>query len=114
MKRSIILVVCAMSWLFVANTHAAVSHQPQKRVHNKIDASEDKETVFVTSLMQKMTLAEKIGQLSQYVGGELLTGPQSDALSDSLLCMVWWVLSSMWVALKNCENCRKRTCNYRG
>lgn len=84
MKRSIILVVCAMSWLFVANTHAAVSHQPQKRVHNKIDASEDKETVFVTSLMQKMTLAEKIGQLSQYVGGELLTGPQSDALSDSL------------------------------
>ena len=34
--------------------------------------------------MQKMTLAEKIGQLSQYVGGELLTGPQSDALSDSL------------------------------
>ena len=81
MKRSIILVVCAMSWLFVANTHAVVSHQ---RVHNKIDASEDKETVFVTSLMQKMTLAEKIGQLSQYVGGELLTGPQSDALSDSL------------------------------
>ena len=32
-----------------------------------------------------MTLEEKIGQLSQYVGHDLLTGPQSEALSDSLL-----------------------------
>ena len=38
----------------------------------------------VLDLMQKMTLTEKIGQLSQYVGGSLLTGPQSGALSDSL------------------------------
>ena len=34
--------------------------------------------------MKKMTLTEKIGQLSQYVGGELLTGPKSGAVSDSL------------------------------
>ena len=34
--------------------------------------------------MKKMTLTEKIGQLSQYVGGELLTGPQSGSLTDSL------------------------------
>ena len=44
----------------------------------------DNETKFVHELMQKMTLTEKIGQLSQYVGGTLLTGPQSGALSDSL------------------------------
>ena len=35
--------------------------------------------------MSRMTLEEKIGQLSQYVGHDLLTGPQSEALSDSLL-----------------------------
>jgi len=34
--------------------------------------------------MKQMTLTEKIGQLSQYVGGELLTGPKSGAVSDSL------------------------------
>lgn len=53
MKRSIILVVCAMSWLFVANTHAAISYQPHKRVHNKIDASEDKETVLLPLLCKR-------------------------------------------------------------
>jgi len=40
---------------------------------------------FIKSLMSRMTLEEKIGQLSQYVGHDLLTGPQSEALSDSLL-----------------------------
>ena len=44
----------------------------------------EKETRFVRDLMKKMTLTEKIGQLSQYVGGELLTGPKSGAVSDSL------------------------------
>lgn len=44
----------------------------------------EKETRFVRDLMKKMTLTEKIGQLSQYVGGELLTGPRSGAVSDSL------------------------------
>ncbi len=40
---------------------------------------------FIANLMSKMTLKEKIGQLSQYVGRELLTGPESGLLSDSLL-----------------------------
>lgn len=32
-----------------------------------------------------MTVEEKIGQLSQYVGRTLLTGPESEYLSDSLI-----------------------------
>jgi len=43
------------------------------------------EDKFIDDLMSKMTLKEKIGQLSQYVGNELLTGPESKELSDSLL-----------------------------
>ena len=43
------------------------------------------EDAFIQDLMNRMTLKEKIGQLSQYVGRELLTGPQSGVLSDSLL-----------------------------
>lgn len=46
---------------------------------------EVREVAFVDHLMAKMTLKEKIGQLSQYVGRELLTGPHSGILSDSLL-----------------------------
>ena len=43
------------------------------------------EDLFVADLLRKMTLEEKVGQLSQYVGGSLLTGPKSGALSDSLM-----------------------------
>ena len=46
---------------------------------------EAREPVFINHLMSRMTLKEKIGQLSQYVGRELLTGPRSGMLSDSLL-----------------------------
>lgn len=56
---------------------------PRKPVKNTLTDAE-KETRFVRDLMKKMTLTEKIGQLSQYVGGELLTGPKSGAVSDSL------------------------------
>ena len=45
----------------------------------------DDEAAFIDHLMGRMTLKEKIGQLSQYVGDDLLTGPQSRSLSDSLL-----------------------------
>ena len=55
----------------------------RKPVKNTLTDAE-KETRFVRDLMKKMTLTEKIGQLSQYVGGELLTGPKSGAVSDSL------------------------------
>ncbi len=56
---------------------------PRKPIKNTLTDAE-KETRFVHDLMKKMTLTEKIGQLSQYVGGELLTGPKSGAVSDSL------------------------------
>ena len=83
MKRTIAAVACVLGGLFVGNAHHVSTRQPQKRVQKEFSAA-DKETRFVRDLMQKMTLTEKIGQLSQYVGGSLLTGPQSGALSDSL------------------------------
>lgn len=83
MKRTIAAVACVLGGLFVGNAHHVSIRQPQKRVQKELSAA-DKETRFVRDLMQKMTLTEKIGQLSQYVGGSLLTGPQSGALSDSL------------------------------
>lgn len=39
---------------------------------------------FISDLLGRMTLAEKIGQLSQYVGSSLMTGPRAEGLSDSL------------------------------
>ena len=83
MKRTIAAVACVLGGLFVGNAQHASTRLPQKRVQKELSAA-DKETRFVRDLMQKMTLTEKIGQLSQYVGGSLLTGPQSGALSDSL------------------------------
>lgn len=83
MKRTIAAVACVLGGLFVGNAHHVSTRQSQKRVQKELCAA-DKETRFVRDLMQKMTLTEKIGQLSQYVGGSLLTGPQSGALSDSL------------------------------
>ena len=83
MKRTIAAVACVLGGLFVGNAHHVSTRQTQKRVQKELSAA-DKETRFVRDLMQKMTLTEKIGQLSQYVGGSLLTGPQSGALSDSL------------------------------
>ncbi len=83
MKRSVLAVACIVGGLLVGHAQHAHAKQPRKLVKKELSAA-DKETQFVTSLMQKMTLAEKIGQISQYVGGSLLTGPQSGALSDSL------------------------------
>lgn len=83
MKRSVLAVACIVGSLLVGHAQHAHAKQPRKLVKKELSAA-DKETQFVKSLMQKMTLAEKIGQISQYVGGSLLTGPQSGALSDSL------------------------------
>ena len=83
MKRSVLAIACIVGGLLVGNVQHAYAKQPRKLVKKELSAA-DKETQFVTSLMQKMTLAEKIGKISQYVGGSLLTGPQSGALSDSL------------------------------
>lgn len=50
----------------------------------KLDFSE-KADKFIDDLMGRMTLDEKIGQLSQYVGSSLMTGPESGQFSDSLV-----------------------------
>lgn len=83
MKRIIAAVVCLIGFSFAGFAQKSSSHVLRKPVKNTLTDAE-KETRFVRDLMKKMTLTEKIGQLSQYVGGELLTGPKSGALSDSL------------------------------
>ena len=83
MKRIIAAVVCLIGFSFAGFAQKSSPHVPRKPVKNTLTDAE-KETRFVHDLMKKMTLTEKIGQLSQYVGGELLTGPKSGAVSDSL------------------------------
>lgn len=83
MKRIIAAVVCLIGFSFAGFAQKSSSHVLRKPVKNTLTDAE-KETRFVRDLMKKMTLTEKIGQLSQYVGGELLTGPKSGAVSDSL------------------------------
>ena len=83
MKRIIAAVVCLIGFSFAGFAQKSSPRVPRKPVKNTLTDAE-KETRFVRDLMKKMTLTEKIGQLSQYVGGELLTGPKSRAVSDSL------------------------------
>lgn len=83
MKRIIAAVVCLIGFSFAGFAQKSSLRVPRKPVKNTLTDAE-KETRFVRDLMKKMTLTEKIGQLSQYVGGELLTGPKSGAVSDSL------------------------------
>ena len=83
MKRIIAVVVCLIGFSFAGFAQKSSPRVPRKPVKNTLTDAE-KETRFVRDLMKKMTLTEKIGQLSQYVGGELLTGPKSGAVSDSL------------------------------
>lgn len=83
MKRIIAAVVCLIGFSFAGFAQKSSPRVSRKPVKNILTDAE-KETRFVRDLMKKMTLTEKIGQLSQYVGGELLTGPKSGAVSDSL------------------------------
>ena len=83
MKRIIAAVVCLIGFSFAGFAQKSSPSVSRKPVKNTLTDAE-KETRFVRDLMKKMTLTEKIGQLSQYVGGELLTGPKSGAVSDSL------------------------------
>ena len=83
MKRIIAAVVCLIGFSFAGFAQNSSPRVTRKPVKNTLTDAE-KETRFVHDLMKKMTLTEKIGQLSQYVGGELLTGPKSGAVSDSL------------------------------
>ena len=83
MKRIIAAMVCLIGFSFAGFAQKSSPRVSRKPVKNTLTDAE-KETRFVRDLMKKMTLTEKIGQLSQYVGGELLTGPKSGAVSDSL------------------------------
>ena len=63
MKRTIVAIACAIGCFYVGNAHNVNSLLPQKREKKEVKVG-DSETKFVHELMQKMTLTEKIGQLS--------------------------------------------------
>lgn len=91
MKQSLILqglAFIAFMALGKQPTMASTVYQQTTKTTKQIKKEKGKkvdEETFINELMNKMTTKEKIGQLSQYVGRELLTGPQSGTLSDSLL-----------------------------
>ncbi|GIZ14401.1 beta-glucosidase BglX [Capnocytophaga catalasegens] len=73
-KKNILLIFIFIAFVSVNGQN----NLPNRNVNQK-------EEKFIEDLLSKMTLAEKIGQLSQYVGRELLTGPESQTLTDSLI-----------------------------
>ena len=72
-KRTLLLATCFMGCFFVGHAQHINPRQPKKTMPKTYHVV-DKETQFVRQLMQQMTLAEKIGQLSQYVGGIVFLG----------------------------------------
>lgn len=86
LPRATMLAMLFMGTALVTNAQKARPKLPKKAIaQQKITQQATAEDKFVAELLSKMTLDEKVGQLSQYVGGSLLTGPKSGALSDSLM-----------------------------
>lgn len=82
-KKITMLALClAVCLTGIHQTEAAAADMAAGRKKAKAVSEEEK---FIDGLLEKMTLKEKIGQLSQYVGRDLLTGPKSEMLTDSLL-----------------------------
>lgn len=81
--------VWSAALLIGAMTFSASVGAGERQTPHLLSVQKDKKSLsedeLIADLMGKMTLTEKIGQLSQYVGRELLTGPKSGLLSDSLL-----------------------------
>lgn len=81
--------VWSAALLIGAMTFSASVGAGERQTPHLLSVQKDKKSLsedeLIADLMGKMTLKEKIGQLSQYVGRELLTGPKSGLLSDSLL-----------------------------
>ncbi|WP_092113203.1 glycoside hydrolase family 3 N-terminal domain-containing protein [Prevotella sp. KH2C16] len=90
MKKTFLFVdiLKAIILFYSTGVSASVPHKTVTSSVNKpveMVGKKNVEEKFIANLMAKMTLEEKIGQLSQYVGREFLTGPKSGELSDSLL-----------------------------
>ena len=86
LPRATMLAMLFMGTALVTNAQKARPKLPKKAIaQQKKTQQATAEDKFVAELLSKMTLDEKVGQLSQYVGGSLLTGPKSGALSDSLM-----------------------------
>ncbi len=86
LPRATMLAMLFMGTALVTNAQKVRPKLPKKAIaQQKKTQQATAEDKFVAELLSKMTLDEKVGQLSQYVGGSLLTGPKSGALSDSLM-----------------------------
>lgn len=100
--------VWSAALLIGAMTFSATVGAGERQTPHLLSVQKDKKSLsedeLIADLMGKMTLTEKIGQLSQYVGRELLTGPKSGLLSDSLLenGMIGSILN-----IEGAENLRK-------
>lgn len=81
-KISLFALCLAVCLTGIFQAEAAAADMAAGRKKAKAVSEEEK---FIDGLLEKMTLKEKIGQLSQYVGRDLLTGPKSEMLTDSLL-----------------------------
>lgn len=81
-KKISLFALCLVCLTGIFQTEAAAADMAACRKKAKAVSEEEK---FIDGLLEKMTLKEKIGQLSQYVGRDLLTGPKSEMLTDSLL-----------------------------
>ncbi len=81
-KISLFALCLAVCLTGIFQTEAGAADMAAGRKKAKAVSEEEK---FIDGLLEKMTLKEKIGQLSQYVGRDLLTGPKSEMLTDSLL-----------------------------
>ena len=84
-KKRITLLALCLSVCFTGIFHAESAAAEISSGRKKAEAAVSDEEKFIDGLLEKMTLKEKIGQLSQYVGRDLLTGPESEMLTDSLL-----------------------------
>lgn len=84
-KKRITLLALCLSVCFTGIFHAESAAAEISSGRKKAEAAVSDEKKFIDGLLEKMTLKEKIGQLSQYVGRDLLTGPESEMLTDSLL-----------------------------
>lgn len=81
-KISVLALCLAVCFTGIFQTEAVAADMAAGRKKAQAVSEEEK---FIDGLLEKMTLKEKIGQLSQYVGRDLLTGPKSEMLTDSLL-----------------------------
>ena len=76
-----LLLCCSLAFAGLTRKHKAPPAQPPPATsHASPQLSDKKLNARVDALLAQMTLAEKIGQLTQYTGGSTITGPTGEKL----------------------------------